>query len=198
MAEGSVTTHKAQILARFTTHATVVAPEITEELEAHYPSHIKEKTFEAADPDGVQLLFVCTGDHELNHHIKELAAERHILTSVCDDPAQCDFISPAIYRDDNLTIAVGSDSRDVKKKHPSKKQNKRIDRKWYITNRLTKASSLEGTDIKEQEKVFDDFLQDSLLEIQGSHINNHFPIPYIFLKTCNRSEIYYGEARSPG
>ncbi|MBF4212938.1 bifunctional precorrin-2 dehydrogenase/sirohydrochlorin ferrochelatase, partial [Pseudomonas donghuensis] len=43
------------------------------------------------------------------------AAERHILTSVCDDPAQCDFISPAIYRNDNLTIAVGSDSRDVKR-----------------------------------------------------------------------------------
>lgn len=29
----------------------------------------------------------------------------------------------------------------------------------------------EGTDIKEQERVFDDFLQDTLLEIQGSHIN---------------------------
>ena len=55
----------------------------------------------------------------------------------------------------------------------------------------------EGTDIKEQEKVFDDFLQDSLLEIQGSHINNHSPIPYIFLKTCNRSEIYYGEGEVP-
>ena len=55
----------------------------------------------------------------------------------------------------------------------------------------------EGTDIKEQEKVFDDFLQESLLEIQGSHINNHSPIPYIFLKTCNRSEIYYGEGEVP-
>lgn len=53
----------------------------------------------------------------------------------------------------------------------------------------------EGTDIKEQEKVFDDFLQDSLLEIQGSHINK--TTPYIFLKTCNRSEIYYGEGEVP-
>ena len=44
---GKVATHKAQILARFTTHATVVAPEITEELKA-LPFHIKEKTFEAA------------------------------------------------------------------------------------------------------------------------------------------------------
>ena len=78
----------------------------------------------------------------------------------------------------------------------------------------------EGTDIKEQERVFDDFLQDTLLEIQGSHINKtnralqevhinktngasqevhinnfqtHEEVPYIFLRTCNRSEIYYGE-----
>lgn len=69
----------------------------------------------------------------------------------------------------------------------------------------------EGTDIKEQERVFDDFLQDTLLEIQGSHINktNRIPhnvhissqpdeeVPYIFLRTCNRSEIYYGEGEVP-
>ncbi len=50
----------------------------------------------------------------------------------------------------------------------------------------------EGTDIKQQEKVFDDFLQDTLLEIQGKGGNNN-SLPYIFLKTCNRSELYYGE-----
>ena len=111
---GKVATHTAQILARLTAQATVVAPEITDELKA-LPFQTKEKAFEPSDLDGVQLLFVCTGDHELNHQIKQLAAERHILTSVCDDPAQCDFISPAIYRNDNLTIAVGSDSRDVKR-----------------------------------------------------------------------------------
>ena len=44
----------------------------------------------------------------------------------------------------------------------------------------------EGTDIKEQERVFDEFLQDTLHEIQdGNHA-----VPYIFLRTCNRSEIY--------
>lgn len=111
---GKVATHKAQILARFTDRATVVAPEITDELKA-LPFHVIEKEFEASDLNDVQLLFVCTGNHELNHEIKRLAAQRHILTSVCDDPAQCDFISPAIHREGNLTIAVGSDSRDVKR-----------------------------------------------------------------------------------
>ena len=52
----------------------------------------------------------------------------------------------------------------------------------------------EGTDIKQQEKVFDDFLKDSLLEIQEK---KGISIPYIFLKTCNRSEIYYGDGDVP-
>ena len=78
----------------------------------------------------------------------------------------------------------------------------------------------EGTDIKQQEKVFDDFLKDSLLEIQGEkRIDDSKKIsdsditidskksfaskkisdsiPYIFLKTCNRSEIYYGDGDVP-
>lgn len=52
----------------------------------------------------------------------------------------------------------------------------------------------EGTDIKQQEKVFDDFLQDSLQKIRGK--NAGF-VPYIFLKTCNRSELYYGDGDIP-
>ena len=111
---GKVATHKAQILHRFTDKATVIAKEISDEIKA-LPFTTIERSFREKDLDGINLLFVVTGDHELNHQIKDLASKRGILTSVCDDPAACDFISPAIYRQDNLTIAVGSDSRDVKR-----------------------------------------------------------------------------------
>ena len=51
----------------------------------------------------------------------------------------------------------------------------------------------EGTDIKEQEKGFDEFLHNTLQEIQdGNHA-----VPYIFLRTCNRSELYYGDGDVP-
>jgi precorrin-2 dehydrogenase/sirohydrochlorin ferrochelatase len=111
---GKVATHKAHILSRFTDHATVIAPEITDELKT-LPFKIIEKEFEPEDLEGADILFVCTGNHELNHKIKALAAERKIITSVCDDPEQCDFISPAIFRDGNLTIACNSDSKDVRR-----------------------------------------------------------------------------------
>lgn len=111
---GKVATHKAQILSRFTDKATVIAKEISNGIKA-LPFRTIEKEFEPSDLDGVQLLFVCTGDYILNHQIKLLASRRGILTSVCDDPSVCDFVSPAIYRDGNLTIAVGSDAKDVKR-----------------------------------------------------------------------------------
>lgn len=111
---GKVATHKAQILNRFTDEAIVVGREISDGIRK-LPFKAIEKDFEETDLEGVNLLFVCTGDHELNHRIKELARQKGILTSVCDDPEACDFISPAIYRQDNLTIAVGSDSKDVKR-----------------------------------------------------------------------------------
>lgn len=111
---GRVATHKAQILRRFTSRATVVAPDISDEIKT-LPFHWEEKEFEETDLDGVSLLFVCTGNHQLNRTIREQAHRRGILTSVCDAPALCDFTSPAIYRKEHLTIAVASDARDVKR-----------------------------------------------------------------------------------
>ena len=111
---GRVATHKATILSRFTSAATVIAPQVSDDIKA-LPFRWEERDFEEADLDGVTLLFVCTGDHQLNHYIHSLARLRGILTSVCDSPAECDFTSPAIYRQGDLTISVASDGKDVRR-----------------------------------------------------------------------------------
>lgn len=110
---GKVATHKALILSRFIDTLTIIAPDISEELQA-LPFTIKKKEFEESDLDGTDILFVCTGNHSLNKEIKRLAEQKKILTSVCDNPAECDFISPAIAKREHITIAVGSDSQNVK------------------------------------------------------------------------------------
>lgn len=111
---GRVATHKATVLSRFTERVTVIAPQVSDGIKA-LPFQWKERDFTEADLDGVTLLFVCTGDHPLNHHIHSLARLRGILTSVCDSPAECDFTSPAIYRDGDLTVSVASDGRNVRR-----------------------------------------------------------------------------------
>lgn len=110
---GRVATHKAAILSRFTSAVTIIAPQVSDGIKAlHF--RWEERDFAEADLDGVTLLFVCTGDHQLNHYIHSLARRRGILTSVCDSPAECDFTSPAIYRQGDLTISVASDGKDVR------------------------------------------------------------------------------------
>ena len=111
---GRVATHKATILSRFTSAVTVIAPQVSDDIKA-LPFLWEERDFVEGDLDGVTLLYVCTDNHQLNHSIHSQARKRGILTSVCDSPAECDFTSPAIYRDGNLTVSVASDAKDVRR-----------------------------------------------------------------------------------
>jgi len=109
---GKVATHKATILNRFVNQVTAIAPEFTDEIR-QLPFHFIKKAYEPKDLAGFFLVYVCTENHALNRQIKDDAEALGILTSVCDDPLRCDFISPAIHKEGNITIAVGSNAQNV-------------------------------------------------------------------------------------
>lgn len=109
---GRVGLHKATILSRFTDDATVISPEFRDGFEK-LPFTLITKNYEASDLDGAFMVYVCTENEALNRQIKKDAEERHVLASVCDNPSLCDFTSPAIFREDNITVAVASDAKDV-------------------------------------------------------------------------------------
>jgi len=109
---GKVATHKGTIMARFVNQVTVIAPEFTEEIK-QLPFTFIQKEYEKSDLVGFFLVYVCTGDHDLNRQIKADAETLDILTSVCDAPFLCDFVSPAIHKEGNITIAVGSNAQNV-------------------------------------------------------------------------------------
>lgn len=109
---GKVATHKASILQCFVNQVTILAPAFTPEIKK-LPFRFMEKKYESGDLDGFFLVYVCTEDHVLNKQIKNDAEALGILTSVCDDPLLCDFVSPAIHKEENITIAVGSNAQNV-------------------------------------------------------------------------------------
>lgn len=109
---GRVGLHKATILHRFTSEATVISPQFKDGFEA-LPFTLIRKVYEPSDLDGALLVYVCTENAELNEQIKRDAEQRHVLASVCDNPSLCDFTSPAIFKDGDLTIAVASNAKDV-------------------------------------------------------------------------------------
>lgn len=111
---GKVATHKASILSRFTHRITIVAKEISAELRAK-GFNLFEQAYNPSVLDGHNIVYICTNDHELNRQITIDAHAKGILVNVCDKPVESDFVSPAISLNGHITIAVGSDSKDVKK-----------------------------------------------------------------------------------
>ncbi|GAB6012477.1 precorrin-2 dehydrogenase/sirohydrochlorin ferrochelatase family protein [Viscerimonas tarda] len=110
---GKVGYHKASILNRFTDKAVIVSPDFHEGFGS-LPFEQIRKEYDKSDLRGAFLVYICTENEQLNAEIKAECESLGILASVCDNPQLCDFISPAIYKDDNFTVAVSSNARDVR------------------------------------------------------------------------------------
>jgi siroheme synthase-like protein len=109
---GKIATHKATIMKRFVDNVTVIAPEISAEIEALGFTTIR-KEYEPSDLDGYFLVYVVTANEVLNQQIKADAEARGILASVCDAPLLCDFVSPAIHKEGHITVSVASNAQNV-------------------------------------------------------------------------------------
>ena len=109
---GRVGFHKATILSRFTDKASIVSPTFHEGF-GDLPFECITKEYGKSDLSGAFLVYICTENSELNRQIKHDAEQLGVLASVCDNPALCDFISPAVFKQDNVTIAVSSNAENV-------------------------------------------------------------------------------------
>jgi precorrin-2 dehydrogenase/sirohydrochlorin ferrochelatase len=73
-----------------------------------------QKPYEKTDLNGFFIVYAATNIFELNKHVYDDAHNLGILVNVVDNVPYCDFVSPAIYKKDNMTVAVGSNAEDVK------------------------------------------------------------------------------------
>jgi len=111
---GNVAAQKLSTLCLYGADITVAAPEIGEAVR-RFPVRTVERAYSDGLLDGMGLVFACTDDRELNRRIGEAARQRGILVNVADDPAFCDFISPAVYKEGDMSVAVSSNARDVRR-----------------------------------------------------------------------------------
>lgn len=129
---GKVGFHKASILAKFTDNVIVISPNFREEFKTCAFKKIK-KNYQKEDLQETFLVYACTENETLNRKIKEDADELGILVSVCDNPSLCGFISPAIFKQESITISVSSNAKDV---------HKSIDIREQISNLVKKKQLL--------------------------------------------------------
>jgi precorrin-2 dehydrogenase/sirohydrochlorin ferrochelatase len=89
----------------------VVSPTLTSRLESIKQAGILDHRagrFEAADLDGVVLVISATNDEAVNREIADLAGHRGVLHNVVDQPALCDFITPAVVSRGELQISIST------------------------------------------------------------------------------------------
>lgn len=111
---GRVACHKIELLEKFTGNLTVVALNVCDAIKAKGYT-FKEKLYEKSDLQSAFLVYACTNNNEVNQQIKIDAESFGILINVVDNPGLCDFISPAIFKRGNITIAVGSNGQEVRR-----------------------------------------------------------------------------------
>ncbi len=110
---GNVALHKMKLLRRFTKEIMVIGKQVDKQIKDS-GSGYREQEYSSPILDGYDLIYVCTDNRALNRRIKQDANEKGLLVNVADDPGLSDFVSPAIYKNNNMTVAVGSDAKDVK------------------------------------------------------------------------------------
>ena len=110
---GKVALHKVELLERFTNSFKVIAPDIIPAIRERDHVEVVERMYRPGDLDGHLLVYAATDNHELNHRIREDGKKSRSLVNVVDSPAHCDFVSPAIYKKEHMTVAVGSNGEDV-------------------------------------------------------------------------------------
>jgi precorrin-2 dehydrogenase/sirohydrochlorin ferrochelatase len=111
---GKVALHKIESLTKYANNIFVLSREVHHAIKESGIAYI-EKDYDSTDIEGSLLVYACTNNHELNNQIKTDCHRANILVNVVDNPSECDFVSPAIHKDSNISIAVSSNGQDVHK-----------------------------------------------------------------------------------
>ncbi|MBN1554391.1 MAG: bifunctional precorrin-2 dehydrogenase/sirohydrochlorin ferrochelatase [Phycisphaerae bacterium] len=103
---GPVAMRKVRALRQAGARVRLVSPDapretsdgVTVVAETYQPNHL----------DGAFVVFACTNNRELNSRVASDARNRGLLVCAVDQPEDCDFFSPAVARDGNVVVAVGT------------------------------------------------------------------------------------------
>ncbi len=108
---GAVAERKARALLAAGARVRVIAPTCTGGLSTLVQSRALEwvaRPYCPGDLADAFLVIAATDDTRVNHAVAREAQERGCLINVVDDPDYCNFITPAVVRRGDLTIAIST------------------------------------------------------------------------------------------
>jgi precorrin-2 dehydrogenase/sirohydrochlorin ferrochelatase len=103
---------KIKILQKSNAHVHVLSEDFIDDIQRLDILKIR-KEYEKNDLKGYLMLYSCTDDDLLDRQIAADGLELGVLVNVHDKPSFCQFVSPAIYRYGNISVAVSSNGENV-------------------------------------------------------------------------------------
>lgn len=103
---------KLKILQRFNAEVEIIALNVCQEIKLSGVKYV-ERGYEKSLLKGYIMLYSCTNNFELDKQILADGKEMGVLVNIHDKPELCQFVSPAIYKNGNITVAVGSNAENV-------------------------------------------------------------------------------------
>jgi precorrin-2 dehydrogenase/sirohydrochlorin ferrochelatase len=111
---GEIATRKIEGLLQAGASVTVISPEVTEIIRDHADAgelrHIK-RPYRHGDLGGYFLAYAATGVAEIDVLMAAEAGMAGVLLNVVDRPVLCDFITPAVVRRGDMSIAISTNGR---------------------------------------------------------------------------------------
>jgi siroheme synthase-like protein len=103
---GPVGVRKARSLAAAGAQVVLVADSLAE--AAPEGVHVVGRRYDPADLRGAALVFACTGERATNARIAADARRVGAWVNCADQPDDCDFLAPAVAREGDVVVAVGT------------------------------------------------------------------------------------------
>lgn len=106
---GTIAKRRIRALADFTSHLTVIAPEVNRELlelQEQGKLTIQKKKYQREDIYDADLVIAATNDHQINEDIYSVCRCMGITVNVCSDKRKCDFYFPGIVKKDSLVVGI--------------------------------------------------------------------------------------------
>jgi len=111
---GTVAERRIAALLDAGARVTVVAPQATPAVDGWAAAgrlEFWQRPYRAGDLRGARLVYAATSVPEVNRAVRVEARAEGAWLNAVDEPALCDFITPALFRRGDLTVAVSTDGR---------------------------------------------------------------------------------------
>lgn len=105
---GPVALRKARALRDAGAKVRLISPNPPKEVSTMEGVAVLAEAYRPEHLSGGVLVFACTNDRALNSQIARDARKIGVLVCAVDQPDDCDFFSPAVARDGDVIVAVGT------------------------------------------------------------------------------------------